>query len=102
MVTRLSECVMEAKIMTACNIGERVYIPSIVLHAPSTRWPFTLQHWQYQVCICYAVTINKGQGQTLDKVGVFLPKPSFPHGQLYVSVSRETSRRELKVLALQK
>jgi hypothetical protein len=45
MVTRLSECVMEAKIMTGCNICEHVYIvPKIVLHAPSTKWPSTLQH----------------------------------------------------------
>lgn len=32
----------------------------------------------------------------------YLLKPSFPHVQLYVSVSRATFRRGLKVLALQK
>ena len=34
------------------------------------------------------MTINKAQGQTLRRVGVFLPTPCFSHGQLYVAASR--------------
>ncbi|KAK1343257.1 hypothetical protein QTO34_016035 [Cnephaeus nilssonii] len=36
----------------------------------------------------FAMTINKSQGQTLDRVGIFLPEPIFRHGQLYVAFSR--------------
>ena len=41
-----------------------------------------------QVRVAFAMTINKAQGQTLRRVGVFLPEPCFTHGQLYVAASR--------------
>lgn len=43
------------------------------------------------------MTINKAQGQTLDKVGVYLRSPVFTHGQLYVACSRVRSSNSLKI-----
>ena len=33
------------------------------------------------------MTINKAQGQTLLRAGVYLPAPVFAHGQLYVAAN---------------
>jgi len=40
--------------------------------------------------LAFAITINKAQGQLLDRVGLLLLPEVFSHGQLYVGLSRVT------------
>ena len=43
------------------------------------------------------MTINKSQGQTYNKVGLYLPAPVFSHGQPIVAFSRALAFSDLKV-----
>ena len=38
--------------------------------------------------MAFCVTINKGQGQENERVGLDLPAPVFAHGQLYTGMFR--------------
>ena len=51
----------------------------------------TFHRKQFPLRVCYAMTINKSQGQTLSRVGLHLRDDVFCHGQLYVALSRTTS-----------
>ena len=74
---------------TACN--KRILIPCINLSYSGTILPFNLQRIQFPIIPAFAMTINKSQGQTFQKIGIFLDRPVFTHGQLYVAGSRVRS-----------
>ena len=44
------------------------------------------------------MTINKSQGQSLQRVGLYVERPVFSYGQLYVAVSRVTNKDGLRIL----
>ena len=89
---------LEAQIITGSHIGDKVLLPRVSLHVSSSKWPFALCRRQFPVRLCYATTINKSQGQTLHSVGLYLLRPVFSHGHLYVAISCVTSRDGLHVL----
>lgn len=97
-VTQLGDNVIEAIIITGTHTGHKTYIPRINLTTRGNHWPFTLCRRQFPIKVCYSMTINKRQGQTLSNVGIYLKKQVFTHGQLYVAVSRVTNKTGLKIL----
>ncbi|XP_075494884.1 uncharacterized protein LOC142532481 [Primulina tabacum] len=66
--------------------------------AENEGYPFQFRRKQFPIRLCFAMKINKAQGQTIPFVGVYLPQPVFSHGQLYVALSRGTSMANTKVL----
>ena len=76
-VTSVGEWTIEAKIMNGRQANQAFAIPRITLALKGNKWPFVLRRRQYPIRVCYAMTINKSQGQTLSAVGVYLKKPIF-------------------------
>jgi ATP-dependent DNA helicase PIF1 len=96
-VKRLGQRVIEAKIIIGNNVGERVFIPHIIMSPSGTDWPFVLRRRQFPVRVAFVITINKSQGQTFNNVGVYLLSPVYSHGQLYVAISWVTSSANIKI-----
>ena len=96
-VTAMHQKVLECEIMVGTRKGELIFIPRIPLYDRSNDYPWTMIRVQFPVRVCFAMTIHKGQGQSMHRVGIYVAQQMFAHGQLYVGVSRATQASRLKI-----
>ena len=88
-ITRLMENMIQGTIITAgCHKDKEVFIPRIKLSPTDSQLPFRMTRLQLPVRLAFAMTINKSQCQTMEKIGLHFRTPVFSHGQLYVALSR--------------
>ncbi|KEH38034.1 PIF1-like helicase [Medicago truncatula] len=81
-VTHLGKSTIAATVIIGKKACTRVFIPRMNLIPSDPGLPFKFRR---MVNLCF-------------RVGIYLPKPVFMHGQLYVVVSRVTSRKGMKLL----
>ena len=88
-------------VRTGPKQGNEVTLPRICCDsAEDTDLPFALRRYQFPVRLAWAMTINKSQGQTFgERIGIYLNKPVFAHGQLYCALFRATRGDDVRILA---
>jgi ATP-dependent DNA helicase PIF1 len=91
--------VLQVDILTGSHAGMPALIPRIELQPSDVRQPFLFKRMQFPVVPAFAMSINKAQGQTFERVGVLLKRPCFSHGQLYVAISRVGHPDRVHVMA---
>ncbi|KAL3118683.1 hypothetical protein niasHT_006511 [Heterodera trifolii] len=103
-VMRTSENNLFCRILTGPRAGAQniIAIPQIQFEYGRARHHRGLRfrRLQFPVRLCFAMTINKAQGQTLQRMALVLNgRQCFSHGQVYVAMSRVTQMDGIRVYA---
>lgn len=72
-VTGCKKNSIECQILCGSQVGTKHLIPRIDMVPTDTKWPFDFKRTQFPIQVCFAMTVNKSQGQSLDNVGLYLP-----------------------------
>ena len=97
-LTRMTDRVMEIRLISGTHAGETHFIPRIKIMSEEADIPFPLCRQQFPVRLAFCMSINKAQGQSLQNVGLDFRSAVFTHGQFYVAVSRATSVHRIKAI----
>ena len=89
-------CILTCLYMYICKVYKSV-TNKYTLTSEKGKFPFTLYRKQFPIKVCYAMTINKSQGQTIDYVGLDLEDDVFSHGMAYVGFSRVKTWDNIRV-----
>ena len=96
LIRKLYKYNIEAEIISGDLKGNIVFIPRITLNTgENSTFPFVLYRKQFPIKLAFVMTYNKAQGHTYENVGLYITKPLFTHGQLYVGLSRATNPNKI-------
>uniref|UniRef100_A0A183C066 ATP-dependent DNA helicase n=1 Tax=Globodera pallida TaxID=36090 RepID=A0A183C066_GLOPA len=103
-VMRMSDDNLFCRILTGprADVNQTIVLPRIKFEYGRGRnhRGLRFQRLQFPVRACFAMTVNKAQGQTLQRMALVLRgKQCFAHGQVYVAMSRVTRMDGIRVYA---
>ena len=97
-ILSINNKVLKVRITNGSHIGNTGLIPRIDLTPSETFLPFGMKRRQFPIRLCFGMTTNKAQGQSINNSGVYLPQPVFSYGQFYVALSRAGLPHRTKVM----
>jgi ATP-dependent DNA helicase PIF1 len=68
---------IDCEVLTGTERNKRILIPRINLTYSGTILPFNFQRSQFPIIAAFAMTINKSQKQTFEKIGILVRQPVF-------------------------
>lgn len=89
------------RLISGPGAGNIVLLPAVVfsITPEQSGLPFSIRRRQLPLIPAFAVTVHKAQGQTLQRVGLYITTPMFTHGQLYTALSRTRGWSNIRVFS---
>ena len=97
-VRRIHPMCVDVEVYTGKFPGWRAFIPRLPLQPSGADLPFTLVRYQFPLRPCFAISMNKSQGEPLMRVGIYLPKSVFSNGQLYLALRRARRKSDFHIV----
>ncbi|KAK3910104.1 ATP-dependent DNA helicase [Frankliniella fusca] len=97
-VKKLYANLIVCEILTGSHKEQTVSIFRISFSTDEFSLPGRLKRRHFPPKLCYAMIVNKSQGQTLKRVGLYLRTALWTHGQTYVAFSRVRSQDAVKAV----
>ena len=95
-VEQLLDNVIVCKILSGKFKSQEVLIPRITLYSDD-QLPIQFKRKQFPLRLAFSLSISKSQGQSFERLGIYLANRLFTHGLLYVAMSRVTNHQNLKI-----
>ena len=97
-ITQILLCCIKACILSSKFAGQLYMLLRIKLTSIVRELLFLVIQVQFPICLSFAITINKLQGQSLTTISINLCYIVFTYGQLYIAMSYVTTIAGLLVL----
>lgn len=85
-VEQLLDNVIVCKILSGKFKSQEVLIPRITLYSDD-QLPIQFKRKQFPLRLAFSLSISKSQGQSFERLGIYLANRLFTHGLLYVAMS---------------